>query len=69
MMTEQCYIKTNIKIGREIFENLTNDITPGWAGLVLSRFDQYINDILTSISELYSIIDDKNFGLTWRNGR
>lgn len=60
MKTEQYDIKTNIKIGREIFENIPNDIRPGWAGLVLSRFDRYIKNIPTSISELYPIIDDKD---------
>ncbi len=60
MTTEQYDIKTNIKIGREIFENIPNDIRPGWAGLVLSRFDHYIKTIPTSISELYPIIDDKD---------
>ena len=60
MTTEQYDIKTNIKIGQQIFENLPNDIRPGWAGLVLSRFDDYIKDIPTSIFELYSIIDNKD---------
>src|SRR5690606_33003771 len=58
MTTEQYDIKTNINIGQEIFENIPNDIRPGWAGLVLSRFDHYIKNIPTSISELYPIIDD-----------
>ncbi|MDY3530303.1 hypothetical protein PG593_11035 [Riemerella anatipestifer] len=57
-MTEQYDIKTDIKIGQQIFENLPNDIRPGWAGLVLSRFDYYIKDVPTSISELYPIIND-----------
>ncbi len=60
MKTEQYNIKTNIKIGQQIFENLRNDIRPGWAGLVLSRFDHYIKDLPISISDLYPIIDDKN---------
>jgi len=60
MTTEQHDIKTNIKIGQQIFENLPNDIKPGWAGLVLSRFDNYIKDIPTSIIELYPIIDSKD---------
>ena len=60
MTTEQYDIKTNIKIGQQIFENLPNDIRPGWAGLILSRFDNYIKDIPTSIKELYPIIDNKD---------
>lgn len=60
MKTEQYDIKTNIKIGQQIFENLPNDIKPGWAGLILSRFDNYIKDIPTPIKELYLIIDNKD---------
>ena len=60
MTTEQYDIKTNIKIGQEIFENLPNDIRPCWAGLVLSRFDNYIKDIPSSILQLYAIIDNKD---------
>lgn len=60
MTTEQHNIKTNIKIGQQIFEDLPNDIRPGWAGLVLSRFDHYVKDIPTSILELYPIIDSKD---------
>ncbi len=60
MTAEQHDLKTNIKIGQQIFENLPNDIRPCWAGLVLSRFDHYIKTIPTSILELYPIIDDKD---------
>jgi len=54
MNTEQYDIKTNIKIGQQIFDDLPNEIKPGWAGLVLSRFDNYIQEIPACISELYS---------------
>jgi hypothetical protein len=60
MRTEKHQIKTDIKIGKEIFENIPDDIKPGWAGLVLSRFDNYVRGIPTSITELYSIIDNKD---------
>lgn len=60
MTTEQHNIKTNIKIGQQIFEDLPNDIRPGWAGFILSRFDHYVKDIPTSILELYPIIDSKD---------
>ena len=60
MRTEQSDIKTNLKIGEQIFENLPNDIRPGWAGLVLSRFDHYVKDIPSSIIELFTIIDNKD---------
>lgn len=59
MKTEQYIIKTNPEIGKQIFENLPNDIQPGWAGLILSRFDTYIIDIPKSILELCLIIDSK----------
>jgi hypothetical protein len=60
MTTEQYDIKTNLKIGQEIFENLPNDIRAGWAGLILSRFDYYLKNIPISVLELYPIIDDKD---------
>jgi hypothetical protein len=60
MTTETHQLKTDIKIGKEIFENIPNDIKPGWAGLVLSRFDNYVSGIPTSITELYSIIDTRD---------
>ena len=59
-MTDPQYeIKTNIQIGQQVFENLPNDIRPGWAGLVLSRFDSYITNIPVSVIDLYPIIDNK----------
>lgn len=65
MTTEQNNIKTNVQIGQQIFESLPNDIRPGWAGLILSRFDHYLKDIPTCILDLYPIIEDKNF---WKEG-
>jgi len=59
MKSEQHDIKNNIKIGQEIFEHLANEIRPSWAGLVLSRFDNFIKNIPPSICELYPIIEDK----------
>ncbi|MDB5134240.1 MAG: hypothetical protein JWP37_843 [Mucilaginibacter sp.] len=53
-------IKTNIEIGRQIFENIPNDIKPGWAGLILSRFDNYIENIPIEIKEIYAIIDNQD---------
>ena len=60
MTTPQYDIKTNVEIGQQIFENLPNDIRPGWAGLILSRFDNYVKNIPVSIKELYPIIDTKD---------
>jgi hypothetical protein len=53
-------IKTDIEVGRQIFDKLPNDIKPGWAGLILSRFDSYIKYIPPAIKELYPIIDNKD---------
>ena len=57
MTIPQYDIRTNIQIGQQVFENLPNNIRPGWAGLILSRFDNYIKNIPASIRELYPIID------------
>jgi hypothetical protein len=64
MTSDKYDIKTSIKIGQEIFENLPNDIRPGWAGLVLSRFDHRIKNIPASILELYSIIENRD---SWKD--
>lgn len=50
-------IKTDLQMGKQIFDNIPNDIKPGWAGLILSRFDNYIQNVPTVINELYPIID------------
>lgn len=52
-------IKTDIKIGQRIFENVPKIVRPNWAGLVLSRFDRYLEKIPVEILELYDIIDEK----------
>lgn len=60
MTTETHQIKTDVNIGKEIFQNIPDDIKPGWAGLVLSRFDNHVREIPTCIRELHSIIDDRD---------
>ena len=64
MSLEKHDIKTNIEIGKRLFENLANDIRPSWGALILSRFDNYIKDIPTPIQELFSIISNKE---KWRD--
>lgn len=59
-MPEQYDLKTNIKIGGEIFESLPNHIRPGWAGLILSRFNPYVKDVPQPVLELYPIIDNQD---------
>ena len=59
MMSENYDIKTRIEIGRQIFENIPDEIKPCWAGLILSRFDNYLENIPTPIRELFPIIDNK----------
>ncbi|MCH5715576.1 hypothetical protein [Niabella hibiscisoli] len=60
MNTELYDLKTNIKIGQEIFQRLPNDIRPGWAGLVLSRFNDFVENNPSSVTNLFSIIDNKD---------
>ena len=60
MKLKESELKFTKKIGKKIFENLHKDIIPDWAGLVLSRFDDYINDFPTCIVELYPIINNKD---------
>jgi len=50
----------DIKFGQRIFESLSNDIKPVWAGLILSHFALYVKNIPAPILELYPIIDNKN---------
>ena len=52
-------ISTNIEIGKQIFDNVPNEIKPGWAGLILSRFDNYIKNVPKAIIDLYPIIDNQ----------
>lgn len=49
-------IKTDTEIGRSIFEQLPNDIRPGWGGLILSRFEPYLTDRPQVITDLHTII-------------
>ena len=60
MKTQSYDIKTNIEIGRQIFESLANDIRPAWAGLILSRFDNYVKNIPKPILDLYPIVDNQD---------
>jgi len=57
---ETLNIKTDIEVGRTIFENIPNEVRPGWAGLILSRFDNYIKHIPAEIKELFSVIDNES---------
>jgi hypothetical protein len=53
-------IRNKIEVGKQIFENIPNDLIPGWAGLILSRFDNYIKEVPTEVSNIYAIIDDED---------
>jgi len=57
---ETLNIKTDIEVGRTIFESIPSKVIPGWAGLILARFDNYIKDIPTEIKELFAIIDNES---------
>lgn len=60
MNSETYDLKNDLKKGKDVFENLPNDIRPFWAGIILSRFDSYIEEVPESIRDLYPIIDDKS---------
>jgi hypothetical protein len=62
MKTED--IKSDLKIGKEIFDKIPNDVKPSWAGLILSQFDNYIKSIPTAIQELFPIIENQEL---WQN--
>lgn len=60
MKIEAYRIKTNIKLGREIFENIPHRWQPIWAKYILSHFDRYAQHTPDAVYELYRIIDDEN---------
>ncbi len=57
-------IMTDIQIGRQIFDDIPNNIKPGWAGLILSRFGNYVQHVPAAINELYPIIKKQE---TWKH--
>lgn len=59
-MIETKDLKTNLNMGKEIFEKIPDKLKPGWVGLVLSSFNNYVKDVPVSVSELFQIIDDEN---------
>lgn len=52
-------IRNKIEVGKQIFEIVPNDLRPGWAGLILSKFDNYIVPIPIEVSDIYQIINDQ----------
>ena len=66
MINEIDNIKNNIERGREIYEKIPKYSRPLWAGLVLSRFNNYIKSIPSQITELFEIIENKD---RWKNVR
>lgn len=52
-------IKTDIKLGKKIYESVPRQFLPGWGTSLLMTFDTAIKDIPTEITELYNIIDDE----------
>lgn len=53
-------LKNDIKTGKEIFEDLPNEIRPFWAAIILSCFDNYIEEIPEPVVNLYPVINDKS---------
>jgi hypothetical protein len=56
---EKNQIETDLTIGKNIFENVPDNLKPVWSGFILSKFDYYIKNIPISIRELYSIIENE----------
>lgn len=52
-------LKTDIDAGKAIFEDIPNDLRPGWAGLVLTRVNNYTKQIPDPIKGLLQIIDEQ----------
>jgi len=57
---ETSILKNDILAGRNVFEKIPHDLTPSWAKSILIIFNSYIENIPTEVSELLSLIDDKN---------
>ena len=56
MSTELHDIKTNIEIGKQIFEAAPMNPKPMWAGIILNKFNKYIKEIPEPIRRLNDII-------------
>ena len=56
MNTEPHYIKTNIQLGKQIFEAVPNSLKPKWSGVILNKFNYYITEIPEAIKGLSEII-------------
>jgi hypothetical protein len=63
---ETSRMKDDIEIGRLIFEQIPNHLRPGWAGHILSRFDNFIKDVPKEIRELLSLINDQQ---NWKDAQ
>ncbi|WP_442592040.1 hypothetical protein ACSBL2_12525 [Pedobacter sp. AW31-3R] len=67
-------IKTNIEIGKQIFEAVPMNLKPMWAGIILNKFNKYIKEIPEPIRRLNDIVKKadrwheahKQFGLIRR---
>lgn len=55
-------IENDIEIGKEIFENIPNELRPLWGGLVLSKINGKLDSVPKEIVELLEIIETKAWG-------
>lgn len=60
MIVEAFRVKTNVKLGREIFEFIPGNLVPIWAKHILSCFDGYMKQVPDSIKELYANVDQED---------
>jgi hypothetical protein len=51
-------IINNLQISKNIFEDIPNELKPIWAGLILSQFDLYLENIPTEVKLLFKIIEE-----------
>jgi hypothetical protein len=59
-------LNNNLSAGRDLFENIPNDLRPKWAGSILSCFRNHVKKIPPAITELLSLINEKQ---NWPNAR
>lgn len=59
LLMDRDKIKTDIKLGKRIYESVPRQFRPGWGTSLLMTFEIVIKNVPTSIKELYDIVDDE----------
>ncbi|WP_319500622.1 hypothetical protein [uncultured Draconibacterium sp.] len=55
-------IENDIEFGKEIFENIPNELRPLWGGLILSKINKHIKSVPKEVVDLLEIVEAK----TWQ---